>query len=157
MPGIPRDELLRYLLDAADGLDYLAGTHQLQHLDIKPENLLLLAGHVKIADFGLVKDLSRATASLMSGLTPIYAPPELFDGRPHRNSDQYSLAIVYCEMLTGSRPFNGSTPAQLAAQHINSRPALQPLPPGDQPVIARACRRTPRCVLPTAASGSRNC
>jgi serine/threonine protein kinase len=141
--GIPREELVAYLRDAADGLDYLSKTHNLQHLDIKPENLLLLSGHVKIADFGLVKEVRDAAQTLMSGLTPIYAPPELFDGRPHRNSDQYSLAIVYQEMLTGTRPFTGSSAAQLAAQHINARPGLQALPIGDQPVIARALAKDP--------------
>lgn len=141
--GIPRPELLQYMRDAADGLDYLAQTHNLQHLDVKPENLLLLSGHVKIADFGLVKEVHEAAQSLMNGLTPIYAAPELFDGRPHRNSDQYSLAIVYQEMLTGTRPFTGSSAAQLAAQHINSRPSLQALPPGDQQVIARALSKDP--------------
>ena len=52
--GIPREELLGYLRDAASGLDYLFNTHNLQHLDIKPENLLLVSGHVKVADFGPV-------------------------------------------------------------------------------------------------------
>lgn len=141
--GIPRDELLKYLRDAADGLDYLAQAHNLQHLDIKPENLLLLGGHVKIADFGLVKEVKDNFQSLMSGLTPTYAPPELFDGKPHRNSDQYSLAIVYQELLTGARPFNGATAAQLAKQHIHGQPALQALPAPDQPVIARALSKDP--------------
>ena len=55
LPGIPRAEILRYVRDAADALDYMSEQHGLQHLDIKPENLLLLADHVKVADFGLVK------------------------------------------------------------------------------------------------------
>src|SRR5690348_10906657 len=100
--GIFRDELLRYLRDAADALDYMNESFSLQHLDVKPENMLLVGGHVKVADFGLVKDLQHdATASLMGGLTPIYAAPEVFDDRPSQRSDQYSLAIVYQEMLTG--------------------------------------------------------
>ena len=69
-PGIPREELLGYMRDAADALDYLSSEFRLQHLDIKPENLLLLSGHVKVADFGLVKDLKDASQSLMSGMTP---------------------------------------------------------------------------------------
>src|SRR5262245_20852266 len=90
--GIPRDELIGYLRDTADALDFMNETHGLQHLDIKPENLLLLAGHVKVADFGLVKDMRQAEASLVSGLTPTYAAPEVFRGAPSRFSDQYSLA-----------------------------------------------------------------
>lgn len=138
LPGIPRDELLGYMRDAADALDYLYNEHNLQHLDVKPENLLLLGGHVKVADFGLVKEIKNMTQSLMTGLTPAYAPPELFDGQPGTNSDQYSLAIVFQEMLTGDRPFKGGTAAQLATQHLHGRPVLTQLPKGDQPIVAKA-------------------
>jgi len=141
--GIPRDELVKYMKCAADALDYLSDSHNLQHLDVKPENLLMVSGHVKVADFGLIKDLQNASQSLMSGMTPAYAAPELFDGRPGVKSDQYSLAIVYQEMLTGIRPFPGSTPAQLAAQHMHGKPNLRPLPKGDQPVIAKALSKDP--------------
>lgn len=141
--GIPRSELLSYMREAADALDYIAKSHNLQHLDIKPENILLVSGHVKVADFGLVKDIQNCTQSVMGGLTPAFAAPELFDGRPSATSDQYSLAIVYQEMLTGQRPFSGSTPAQLAAQHIHGRPNLRPLPRVDQTVVARALAKDP--------------
>ena len=115
---------MRYMRDTADVLDFMNEEHSLQHLDIKPENLLMLAGRVKVADFGLVKDIHDATASLMGGLTPLYAPPEVFDGRPSRRSDQYSLAIVFQEMLTGELPFPGTTAMQLARQHLHARPAF---------------------------------
>src|SRR6516225_5026337 len=79
LPGIPRAELLGFMRDAADGLDHLNDKHNLQHLDVKPRNLFLIGGRVKVADFGLVKNLERQSSSgLMSGVTPIYAPPETF-------------------------------------------------------------------------------
>lgn len=137
-PGIPRDKLLNQMMEAADALDYISEKHSLQHLDIKPENLLMVGRHVKVADFGLVKDLQDVSQSLMGGLTPAYAAPELFDGRPSSRSDQYSLAIVFQEMLTGQRPFPGTTPAALAAQHMNGKPNLRPLAKSDQLVIAKA-------------------
>ena len=59
--GIPRDELLVYLGDAADALDYMNEHYSLQHLDVKPENLLIVGGRVKVADFGLVKELHGYT------------------------------------------------------------------------------------------------
>ena len=143
LPGIPRDELLGYLRDAADALDYMSEKYGLQHLDIKPENLLLVGGRVKVADFGLVKDLQDAHATAIGGVTPLYATPEAFDGKASRQSDQYSLAIVYQEMLTGVLPFPGFTTAQLAVQHMHSSPLLGPLPETDRPAIARALAKQP--------------
>jgi serine/threonine protein kinase len=141
--GIPREELLKHLRDAADALDYMSEQHSLQHLDVKPENLLLLGGRIKVADFGLVKDIHDHTASMMGGLTPVYAPPEVFEGRPSRRSDQYSLAIVYQEMLTGILPFPGRTAAQLAAQHLNAKPRLAGLNESDQEAIGKALSKKP--------------
>jgi hypothetical protein len=131
------------LHDAADALDYMSEHFSLQHLDVKPENLLLIGGRIKVADFGLIKDLQELSASVMGGFTPIYAPPEAFDGRASRRSDQYSLAIVYQEMLTGVLPFPGKTAAQLTAQHLNSKPMLSPSPAHDRPILERALSKDP--------------
>ncbi|MGL4513350.1 MAG: tubulin-like doman-containing protein [Lacipirellulaceae bacterium] len=136
--GIPRDELLGYLADAADALDFLAMQHGLAHLDVKPENLLLVAGHVKVADFGLVKSISQTQASLVGGMTPTYAAPEVFRGSPNRHSDQYSLAILYQEMLTGTVPFPGANAAELTLQHMSHDPDLARLGEEDRFVCARA-------------------
>src|SRR5438128_9831623 len=125
---------------------------QLQHLDIKPQNLFLVFNHVKVADFGLVKDLgTKAAATITGGVTPVYAAPETFDGWLSRFSDQYSLAIVYQELLTGLRPFGGATMRQLVLQHLQGDPDLAPLPAADQPIVGRALskdpdRRYPNCV-----------
>ncbi len=142
-PGIPREELLVYLSDAADALDFMRQSFSLQHLDIKPENLLILSGRVKVADFGLVKDVEDTSVSLVGGLTPVYAAPEVFSGHPSLHSDQYSLAIVYQELLTGVLPFSGRNHAQLISQHQRSSPRLAPLPPDDRPIIARALSKNP--------------
>ena len=144
LAGIPRNELLAHLHDAADALDYISQQHCLQHLDVKPENLLLVGGRIKVADFGLVKDLQDVNNSVVGGMTPLYAAPELFDGRPSIHSDQYSLAIVYQEMLTGTLPFEGRTTAQFAAQHLHGRPRLDRLPASDEPAIARALAKDPQ-------------
>jgi serine/threonine protein kinase len=143
LAGIPRDELLGYLKDAAEALDYMGSARDLQHLDVKPQNLLLVAERIKVADFGLVKDLAVSTVSAAGGATPAYASPEAFDGRASRASDQYSLAIVYQEMLTGTRPFHGESTLQLAMQHVHGRPLLNPLPLADRPIIAKALSKLP--------------
>jgi serine/threonine protein kinase len=88
LPGIPRPDLLRYLSDAAEGLDHLIDRFSLLHLDVKPRNLFLIADRVKVADFGLVKNLDRQSASgLMGGVTPIYAAPETFQNKITKYSD----------------------------------------------------------------------
>src|SRR5207244_13015389 len=100
LPGITREELLGYMEESAEALDLMNIQYQLQHLDIKPQNLFLVHQHIKVADFGLVKDLGAMGAATMTGgVTPVYAAPETFDGWLSRYSDQYSLAIVYQEML----------------------------------------------------------
>jgi len=141
--GIPRDRLLEHLRDVADALDYLHQRHGLLHLDVKPGNLLMVGEHIKVADFGLLKDLKDLECSIVGGLTPVYAPPELFDGRPSLHSDQYSLAVIFQELLTGVRPFSGRTIAQLATQHVHAAPQLTALMPADRPVIARALEKNP--------------
>ncbi|MCS6865801.1 MAG: tubulin-like doman-containing protein [Gemmataceae bacterium] len=143
-PGIPRDLLLGFLDDAAVGLDHLIEKHNLQHLDVKPRNLFVVADRVKVADFGLVKQLERSSSSgLMGGVTPIYAAPETFQNKISKHSDQYSLAIVYVELLTGKRPFAGKNIRQLALQHMSEPPDLSMLPVEDQPIVARALAKNP--------------
>lgn len=164
LPGIPRAELLRYLGEAAEALDLMSLDYDLQHLDIKPQNLFLIGQHVKVADFGLVKDLEGCTASVTGGVTPVYAPPETFDGWVSRNSDQYSLGIVYQELLTGQRPFRGPSARQYMMQHLSSEPDVSSLPSCDRAAVRRALSKDPKerypsCIefieaLKAAASGS---
>ena len=142
--GIPRDNLLRYMRDAAEALDHLNEKHKLQHLDVKPRNLFLISDRVKVADFGLVKQLERLGASgLLGGVTPLYAPPETFNGNISEHSDQSGLAIVYQELLTGHRPFVGKNIRQLAQMHLQGEPDLRALPEGERPVIAKALAKDP--------------
>jgi eukaryotic-like serine/threonine-protein kinase len=143
LPGIPRDELLLYMSETAEVLDLFNDQFQLQHLDIKPQNLFLLYNHVKVADFGQVKDLQGLMAQVTGGITPVYAAPETFDGMITRFCDQYSLACVYQELLTGTRPFDGCSMSQLLMQHLNLPPNLAPSPPGDRVALNRALAKKP--------------
>ncbi|MGH7174398.1 MAG: protein kinase domain-containing protein, partial [Gemmataceae bacterium] len=164
--GIPRAELLRYLHEAADVLDLMNLRHGLQHLDIKPGNLFLVSDHIKVADFGLVRSLADRGASAENalpsgGMTAPYAAPEMFRNTISSSCDQYSLAIVYQELLTGQRPFNGKNVRQLVMQHCTAAPDLTALPDSDRPAVARALskeagQRFPTCmafVVALEASG----
>ncbi|MCS7023095.1 MAG: protein kinase, partial [Gemmataceae bacterium] len=143
LSGIPRSELLRYMEEAAEAIDLMNIQYQIQHLDIKPQNLFLVANHVKVGDFGLAKLLDGVSASVTGGVTPVYAAPETFEGRVSRFCDQYSLAIVYQELLTGTRPFQGTNTRQLLMQHLAGTPEVAPLPEADRAVILRALQKTP--------------
>lgn len=141
--GIPRAELLKYLAEAAEVLDVMNQQHGLQHLDIKPENLFLCGGHVKVADFGLVQPRNTSMSRSALAISPPYAAPELFDGYVEPTADQYSLAVTYQELLTGSRPFHGSDVRALIFQHLRGKADLSSLPPADRPLISRSLQRDP--------------
>jgi len=151
-PGIPREELLGYLAEAAEALDHMNHEHSLLHLDVKPGNLFLVSGHVKVADFGLVTDLvclntgsqpATQGGDQLTGITPLYVSPETLQNKIHKNSDQYSLAIVYQELLTSTLPFNGKNPRQLAMQHLMAGPNLQSLSQADAAIVGRALSKDP--------------
>jgi serine/threonine protein kinase len=152
LPGIPRDELLQYMAETAEVLDLMNDQFQLQHLDIKPQNLFLLYNHVKVADFGQVKDLQGVMAQVTGGITPVYAAPETFDGFVSRYCDQYSLACVYQELLTGERPFDGTSMQQLLMQHLQLPPNLSPSPAADRPALTRALAKKAEDRFPSVSA-----
>lgn len=143
LSGIPRDELLGYLGDVAEALDVISTKHGLQHLDVKPANLFLLGGRAKVGDFGLVRSQQAAEAATNRGLTPRYVAPEILQGRVDPRSDQYSLALVYQELLTSTFAYECKSPAHMLFQHATATPNLRGLPPNDIPVIQRALAKNP--------------
>lgn len=141
LPGIPVAELREYMMDVARGLDHLNALG-IQHRDVKPQNLLLVGGTVKVADFGLVKLLEHSLSSSSGSMTPAYASPELLDGKTSSHSDQYSLAVTYCHLRGGRLPFEGN-PAHIMAGHLMERPGLTMLPENERAVVARALAKNP--------------
>jgi eukaryotic-like serine/threonine-protein kinase len=146
LPGIPRPELLGYLHDAAEALDHIGLRYGLQHLDVKPANLFILSGHVKVGDYGLVARLTAGAGAnpvLNRGLTPKYVAPEVLRGQIHPASDEYSLALVYFELLTGTFPFPARTAQQMMLAHVSAVPNLTFLPSADQSIVAKALAKNP--------------
>jgi serine/threonine-protein kinase len=140
---------LQILKQAAEALDY-AHTKGVIHRDIKPANLLLQSeGRIKVADFGIAK--LAATNLTKTGTTvgsPAYMSPEQIRAMPmDGRADQYSLAIVAYEMLTGLRPYDSDTITSLVFKVVFEQPdlsLLQNVPGGSkmEPVFLKALAKT---------------
>ena len=149
--GIPREELLGYMREAAEALDTMGAKYGLQHLDVKPENIFLVAGHAKVGDYGLVRRANRDGEQARGGFTPKYTAPEVLMGGVDIRSDQYSLALMYVELLTGSYPYPGKSAQQLMLQHVRGVPILAALPESDRPAVERALAKDPADRFPTCS------
>ena len=149
--GLPRGELLGYMDELARAVDFLneprhpagdGGLAGIQHRDIKPHNAFLVGGSVRLADFGLAKILETNFADHSGSMTPHYVAPEVLDGRVSQRSDQYSLAITYCQLRAGRLPFEGSI-SEIISGHLYRAPDLSGLPVAERAVVARALAKRP--------------
>ena len=117
----PPPQALEWLEQAANALD-TAHREGVIHRDVKPANLLLdRLGRVHVADFGIASaaglDSLTQTGTVLG--TASYLSPEQAQGeRTSAASDLYSLGVVAFELLTGRRPFEGSSAAAEAAAHV---------------------------------------
>ncbi|WP_235998149.1 Stk1 family PASTA domain-containing Ser/Thr kinase [Aestuariimicrobium ganziense] len=102
-----------------------AHEHRIVHCDVKPENVLISdRGQVKVADFGLARAVTNATATATQGLligTVSYIPPELVThARSDARSDVYAAGIMLYEMLTGTKPYAADVPINVAWMHVHN-------------------------------------
>lgn len=107
-------------------LGALGAAHRkgLVHRDVKPENVLITADgeHVKVADFGLaraVTEVTSTTTGTILGTVAYLAPEVIATGGCDARTDLYAVGILAYEMLTGALPHAGSTPIQVAFQHVH--------------------------------------
>jgi hypothetical protein len=142
MPGVPRGELVGYLGEVAQCLDELNSRTGLSHLALTPRTLALTTDGVQVHDFGLAELVWLPGGITAAGFNPRYASPELVAGQAGPTSDQYSLALVYGEMLTGAHPLRAVNPRQPAAQK-NCRPDLALVPAPDRPAMLKALSPEP--------------
>ena len=151
---LPIDEALRITREIADALAY---AHRLGvvHRDIKPANVLLAGGHALVTDFGIARALSAVregpiTESGVAVGTPVYMSPEQAAADPELDArtDQYSLACVLYEMLSGEPPYKGATAqATMARRLTDPMPSLravrETVPEVVESAIRRALAKTP--------------
>jgi len=115
--------IVPYVKQVADALQY-AHDEKFVHRDIKPENMLLgRRNEVLLSDFGiaLIAQSSRYQHTSDVAGTVSYMAPEQIQGKPRPASDQYALAVVVYEWLSGDRPFHGSF-SEVCAQHMFASP-----------------------------------
>src|SRR5712691_7901473 len=102
-----------------------AHRHGIVHRDIKPHNVIVAPdGRLKVTDFGIARSgTSQMTETGSIIGTAQYLSPEQAKGAPvDQRSDIYSIGIVLFEMLTGSVPFTGDTPLEIAMKHLSAVP-----------------------------------
>jgi serine/threonine protein kinase len=119
-------EIANLLTSMAGALDY-AHEKGVIHRDIKPGNIMFdERGTPYISDFGIAQLVEASTSLTQTGAligTPAYMAPEMWrDESVTPTIDQYALAVVIYELLTGRRPFEADTPYVLLTKHLNETP-----------------------------------
>jgi TolB-like protein/tetratricopeptide (TPR) repeat protein len=151
---LPVDETVRLVTLLGNALAY-AHAHGVIHRDLKPENILLQSGQPVIADFGIALAVAQAggprvTETGLSLGTPHYMSPEqaAAEREIDARSDQYALAAVTYEMLSGEPPHTGPTAqaviARLMTEQVRSLRATRPgVPIEVDRAVARALAKSP--------------
>jgi serine/threonine protein kinase len=129
--GIALADAVSVIVQIAGALEFAHG-HGVVHRDLKPANIMFRENGTPIlTDFGIAryqdKQATRLTQTGMLVGTPTYMSPEQINGLDvDGRSDQYSLGILFYELLTGSPPFRGDTPIAVLMMHLTQQPP--PLP-----------------------------
>src|SRR6266700_3652068 len=155
---LPLSTIVSYVTQLADALQY-AHEQKVIHRDVKPENMLLgRRNEVLLSDFGIAIMAQSSRSESTQGMqdlagTIAYMAPEQIQSQAIAASDQYSLAVVGYEWLTGARPFQGSF-AEIAVKHtLTSPPLLREKIPtlslAVQEVIMKALSKDPKQRFPS--------
>ncbi|MFD2765009.1 serine/threonine-protein kinase [Micromonospora eburnea] len=150
-------ETMSIVAQVAEAL-HAAHARGIVHRDVKPSNLLVQAnGAVTLVDFGVARSTNVTSITSTNAVpgTALYMAPEQAAGRPVSGAtDIYALgAVTYC-CLTGSPPFTGDSPLQVAVRHLDDEPPELPadIPQPVRDLVARALAKDPAKRFPTGAA-----
>jgi hypothetical protein len=142
-PPLAPADVVMWLTPVAEGLDFLHG-RGLVHRDLKPANLLITPeGTIKIADFGLVKDLSLGLTASFVGGTPMFMAPEQLE-KKHITpaTDVYALGVIAYLLLTAQYPYKSPVDC-LSKKPIALRRWIASIPAAVEAVVLKAIARQP--------------
>lgn len=169
--GLPLGQVLDLMIPIADAL---AAAHEqgVVHRDLKPANVMVShEGRVKVLDFGVAKLVttrngleqtsSGAISSQLSGASevlgtvPYMAPEQIFSEAVDARTDIFSLGILIFELVTGQRPFGGTSLWEVAAAIMREQPAAlatsRPDVPADlERIVGRCLEKQPDARFQTA-------
>src|SRR5262245_21513219 len=154
--ALPVEEALQYGIEAADALT-CAHDHGVTHRDLKAANALIATtGRLKLVDFGLARreDALVQDATTMASLAPAgvavgtpyaMAPEQVRGAATDRATDIWALGVLLYEMVSGAKPFKGSTVPELFSSILRDPPAALPsrVPVDAQSMIQRCLEKEP--------------
>lgn len=148
-PIVP-EQVCMYLGKIADALDFLNTPQHLlvgkkvgiQHCDVRPGNMLLFGEVVKLGGFGLASVTTAPIKEHRRAGKMDYTSPEVIHGKPHERSDQFGLAVTYCQLRSGHLPFP-EAPTTFDSQYVRPAPDLSFLLEEEQPIVSRALSANP--------------